>query len=102
MYDASAPVNAKGRGVFARATTKWHVLTPMTFWGASDTTEATNFSEGNYRLTEPARAVMHGLVNDTLAQSASLVVGPSAHIARFKDSVIHPDTLTKDGQILFG
>lgn len=102
LWDASAAASDKGRGVFARSKTLWHVLTPMPFLDAPTTTEMGSFSENNARLTEPDRAVMIGLASDTLAQSAGLQVGPSAHLCRFggASSEIHPDTGSKDGQIM--
>ena len=104
LYDASAAPGAKGRGVFARSATKWHVLTPMPFLDApvSPSAELTQFNGNAQRLSEPARAVVIGLADNALAQSVNISVGPSAHVCRFggTSTEIHPDTGTKDGQIL--
>lgn len=104
LWDGTAAVSEKGRGVFARSETLWHVLTPMPFLDApvDPETEMGSFSEGGDRLSEPARAVMIALEADTMAQSVGLRVGPSAHIAKFggASAEIHPDTANPDGQIL--
>ncbi len=109
LFDASAATNAKGRGLFKRAETKWRVLTPMPFLGLPDSTaggtELPNFSNdgaGTMRLREPARATMHALAGDTLAQSAGIEVGPSAHVCKFggMSTDIHPDRGNPDGQVL--
>lgn len=101
LWDGTAAASAKGRGVFARSATLWHILTPMPFCDApvAPTAEMANFSENGARLMEPSRAVMHGLSSDTLAQSVGLRVGPSAHICNFEGG-IHPRTDSPDGQIL--
>ena len=101
LWDGTAAATAKGRGIFGRSATLWHVLTPMPFHNAPTGTEMGSFSENNARLTEPARATMIGLASETMAQSVGLRVGPSAHLCKFggASSLIHPDTGSKDGQI---
>ncbi len=100
LWDGTALASEKGRGVFARSQTMWHVLTPMPFCDGpvAPTAEATGLSQG-LRNSEPARATMHGLASDSLAQSVNLRVGPSAHISDFGGG-IHPVTNNADGQIL--
>lgn len=104
LYDAQVAPSSKGRGLFARANTKWHVLTPMPFHDApvNPAAEMLNFSENNARLTEPARASMDGLTANTIAQSVNVQVGPSAHLCKFGggSTEIHPDILNADGQVL--
>ncbi len=104
LWDGTAAASAKGRGVFARSATLWHILTPMPFLDApvAPTAEMTNFSENGERLSEPARATMHSLTSDALAQSVGLRVGPSAHICNFggASGEAHPDVENPDGQIL--
>lgn len=97
LWDGAAPASEKGRGVFAREATRWHVLTPMPFFTTS-TTEFENFSANAYAPMEPARQVLHNLETDPLAQSVAVRVGPSAHLSRF-DGDIHPKTDNPDGQI---
>lgn len=101
IYDAMAAPGEKGRGVFARANTRWHVLTPMPFCDAPEgaEAEALQFTQG-VRNEEPLRANMHALANDPLAQSVNLIVGPSAHITDFGGG-IHPLTDDPDGVVLF-
>jgi hypothetical protein len=100
LWDGTASASAKGRGVFARSETLWHILTPMPFCDGPEapTAELTQFSSGQ-RNEEPARAVMHDVADNTLAQSVGVRVGPSAHIANF-DGGIHPLVDDPDGQIL--
>lgn len=100
LWDATASASSKGRGVFARSQTLWHILTPMPFCDAPvfPAAELTSFSSGQ-RNEEPARAVMHDLASDATAQSVGVRVGPSAHISNFGGG-IHPVTDNPDGQIL--
>ncbi len=100
LWDGTAAASEKGRGIFARSATLWHVLTPMPFHDAP-TVEMTNFSENAARLSEPARATMRALADDPLAQSVGIRVGPSAHLCKFggASTEIHPDTDNPDGQI---
>lgn len=105
FWDGTAQAAQKGRGLFARAQTLWHVLTPMPFWNMpqSPDPEAPNFSAGAPRLSEPARATMRALVQDGLAQSVGLRVGPSAHLCKFggMGGPTHPDPGDRDGTIGF-
>jgi hypothetical protein len=109
IYDALVPPTQKGRGVFARSNTKWHILTPMPFMGAPESgsggQEMNFFSENAARQTEPARQVMRNLATDPIAISTGVVVGPSAHITKYTTATgasnIHPDHTVPDGQILF-
>ncbi|MBK8772714.1 MAG: LamG domain-containing protein [Rhizobiales bacterium] len=105
LWDGTAATDAKGRGIFTRDDTQWHVLTPMPFHNApsSPDPELLNFSENDARLSEPDRQVMHDLAANTLAQSVNITVGPSAHVCKFggNSTQIHPDTGSADGQILF-
>lgn len=104
MWDGAAALDAKGRGLFARDETAWHILTPMPFHNApvDPSPEMGSFSENNGRLSEPDRATMIALADNALAQSVSLQVGPSAHLCKFggTSSEIHPDTGNPDGQVL--
>ncbi|MFV0491254.1 MAG: LamG-like jellyroll fold domain-containing protein [Pseudorhodobacter sp.] len=102
LWDATATVTAKGRGVFARDETSWHILGPMPFLDAPEAPEMAGFSANNARMIEPSRANMVALESDDLAQSVDLRVGPSSHICRFggSSSEIHPDVANPDGQIL--
>ena len=100
LWDADAAPNAKGRGIFTRADTKWNINTPMPFSGAPNDVEAQRFTQG-IRIEEPDRAVMHGLASNALAQSVDIQVGPSAHLCDFGGG-IHPVTDDRDGQILLG
>ena len=104
LYDASAAPTVKGRGAFKRAATKWHMLTPMPFFGAPvfPTAESANFSENGGRLGEPDRATIDALAGNSLATSVSLATGPSMHITKFggASTEIHPDVANKDGQVL--
>jgi hypothetical protein len=104
MWDADALDTEVGRGIFRKDTTEWHLLTPMPFWdiAVDPSPELTNFSQGDPRLSEPNRATLIALADDTLAQSVNLTVGPSAHLCRFggTSTEIHPDVGTADGQIL--
>lgn len=101
IYDAMAAPSEKGRGVFARVNTQWHVLTPMPFCDAPEgaEAEALQFTQG-VRNEEPLRANIHALESDALAQSVNLIVGPSAHITDFGGG-IHPLTDDPDGVVLF-
>lgn len=101
IWDASALPDEKGRGVFARATTKWHILTPMPFASeVPNDSEMVSFSAGVGSLGESDRARLHALEDDSLAQSVNLRVGPSAHVTDFGGG-IHPDVNSPDGQALF-
>jgi hypothetical protein len=103
LWDATAAPGAAGRGLFTRAGTRWHVLTPMPFHNApvAPAAELTNFSENNARLTEPDRQVILDMAANAQAVSVGLAVGPSAHLCKFggASATIHPDTADKDGQI---
>lgn len=103
LYDASVAAGQKGRGVFTRDTA-WHIATPMPFLDApvDPSPEMDGFSANSPRMREPARAAMHALAQDALAQSVNLRVGPSAHLCRFggNSTQIHPDTGHADGQVL--
>jgi hypothetical protein len=100
LWDGTAAAAAKGRGIFARSETLWHILTPMPFCDnpIDPSPENTTFNNGA-RLSEPSRAVMIDLATDTLAQSVGVRVGPSAHITNFEGG-IHPVVDDRDGQIL--
>ena len=102
FWDAEAQADEKGRGVFARDDTSWHILTPMPFndGPVAPAAEAAHFSAGVSRLVQPARQAMHDLVANDFAQSIDLVVGPSAHLSHFGNG-IHPRTDDPDGQIQF-
>lgn len=99
LWDGTASASVKGRGIFARSSTLWHILTPMPFCDGpvSPTAELTSFSSGE-RLEEPARATMIALADDAMAQSVGVRVGPSAHLSHFAGG-IHPVTTDPDGQI---
>lgn len=101
LWDASADPSAKGRGIFSRNATKWHVLSPMPFFNSpvDPEEELESFSQGNLRLSEPNRQVILNLADDPIAQSVGIRVGPSAHISDFGGG-IHPRTDVPDGQIL--
>jgi hypothetical protein len=101
FWDGDAATNVVGRGVFARDTTKWHILTPMPFLdGPVDPDpEQSNFSTPSARMMEPRRQTMIGLESDTLAQSVGLQVKFSAHVTDFAGG-IHPVVDDPDGQIL--
>ncbi|RVU03940.1 hypothetical protein EOE18_13880 [Novosphingobium umbonatum] len=109
LWDATAAsADVKGRGIFARSKTKWHLLTPMPFQSAPNDTEATGFTAYNAssRNAEPTRANLHALANEARAQEVSLVVGPSAHIAKWTNDAgeyayksIHPSKRDPDGQV---
>ncbi len=100
LYDASAALGEKGRGLFARGETDWTVLTPMPFHGAPDAPdELVNFSAGSSTMVEPRRDNIRALADDALAQSVGIRTGPSAHISYFGGG-IHPVTDNPDGQIL--
>jgi hypothetical protein len=101
IWDATAPLNAVGRGVLPRSSVTWRILTPMPFFDApvSPTPELDFFSQGAPRLIEPARQVMIDLAGDSIAGTVNIQVGPSAHIANFNGG-IHPITAGPDGQIL--
>lgn len=101
LWDGTAALGEKGRGIFARSQTMWHILTPMPFNNGPSGAEpeAQRFSQG-LRLEEPARTSMISLADDALAQSVGVKVGPSAHISHFGGG-IHPVTTNPDGQILF-
>lgn len=102
LWDKDAADNAKGRGIFRKDQTSWAILTPMPFCdGPSDPTpELQNFSNG-VRLEQPARQVMIGVANNSLAQTVDCVVGPSAHLCNFNGG-IHPETTSPEGQVLLG
>lgn len=104
LWDYSAAAGAKGRGLFAKAATKWWMATPMPYFNApqSPAAEMLNFSEQPVRMIEPVRANMIAMAAEPLAQSIGLTVGPSAHVCRFggASTIIHPDTADKDGQVL--
>src|SRR5690606_20719841 len=51
LFDASADPAAKGRGLFKRAETDWHILTPMPFLdGETSPAEQANFSTSALNL----------------------------------------------------
>lgn len=104
LWDAAAAPDAKGRGVFTRAGTSWHMLTPMPFYGAPDAPDPAWDNYQPQRLSEPVREYLHTtLAADDRAQSVRLRVGPSAHLCRFGglSTGIHPDRGSPDGQVLF-
>lgn len=103
LWDALAPDNEKGRGIFRKDQTKWRILTPMPFNnGAQEPDdEDINFSIYDGRLSEPDRQVMRNLVNEPEAQSVDLIVGPSGHLVDF-DGGIHPiENTDPNGKGLF-
>ena len=99
LWDASAAVGAKGRGIFARDTTSWQIITqtPYADGPVAPTAEATSLAQG-LPQEEPCRAVLHGLSANALAITTRLAVGPSAHIADFGGGG-HPLVADPDGQI---
>ena len=100
LWDGDAPAGQRGRGVFTKADTAWHILTPMPFHSAPTGAEADDFSSYTTRMIEPARQVLHDLASEPAAQTVNLTVGPSAHIAKFGPTdASHPDVTDPDGQI---
>lgn len=103
LWDALAPDDQKGRGVFRKDQTKWRILTMMPFNNGAEepAAENINFSEYDGRLSEPDRETMMNLVNETEAQSVDLIVGPSGHLVDF-DGGIHPiENTDPNGKGLF-
>lgn len=100
LWDGTAATSAKGRGIFSRDATKWHIVTPTPFDDSPVSPAAANtyFSQAA-RMSEPKRQTAIDLAADTLATSVALKVGPSSHIANFEGDV-HPSTTDPDGQIL--
>lgn len=94
IWDAQAASNAKGRGLFTRDDTTWHILAPMPFSDASvdPSPPLDNFSANNGRLSEPARANMELMVSDPIAVTVRAEYGPSLHIVDFTNPFdqIHP------------
>jgi hypothetical protein len=98
LWDGNVAPSEKGRGIFRRDETRWHILTPMPYHDAPSlpAAELTQFSHAA-RLEEPRRQVMIDLADTAMAQSVGLKVGPSAHITYFNGG-IHPEVDDPDGQ----
>ena len=89
IYDATAPENEVGRGLFARSVTTLTQITMMPFNGAPAGSEQANFDDRDLRLNAPARQVILDLPNDPIAQTVRWNVSQSAHWCDFNGG-IHP------------
>ena len=100
LWDYLAASTDKGRGIFKKSVTSWHMLTPMPFNDGPVTgSPALQFTQG-LRNEEPTRQTIKSLELDSVSQSVNLKTGPSAHVTDFNGD-IHPLTDDKNGNILF-
>lgn len=91
LWDIEAPAASRGRGVFARARTKLHLMLPMPYLD-SNGIEDSAFDE-SLRVSNPARAGVLAFAADPRVQTFLGAVGPSTHIVKFggASTEIHPD-----------
>lgn len=92
LWDITAAPSALGRGIFARARTKYHMLTPMPFADTSTGVEQINFTGigRSLQLDRPARDAAKAFYDDSRVQTFAGGWGPSMHVVDFKGGA-HPD-----------
>jgi len=107
LWDVEAAAGVTGRGLFARARTKYLMLAPLPFFDTSTGTEEVNYSDttnGGARigqLDRPARDTLEAFTLDSRVATFALGYGPSMHIVDFGGG-IHPLTDSEWGVAQFG
>lgn len=112
LWDAEAADDTAGRGVFAKADTKYVTMGLMPWQNAAASpAEETNYSShaSQARVDRPFRALMRSFVADPRVAAFSAPWGPaSAHVCKFGDqwdggtgsTNIHPSVKSPYGQVL--
>ena len=104
LWDITAAPGAQGRGLFARARTKYHMLAPMVFHDTSTSTEQANFSDATNRILDldrPARDEIRAFFDDARVQTFGGSWGPSMHVVDFGAGT-HPEVTDPWGVAQFG